>query len=96
MATFDEWDAAYQQVYAALPGDADIACPDCGQHTLRLVYTRDPGRDSGYGHFWCDACLIGIGLCRAIIPDGAIVQDARLPAEERLPRVPNFRLVPPT
>jgi len=44
--------------------------------------------------FWCDACLLGVSICRAVIPDGAVVRDIHLPSEERFPQVPNFRLVP--
>jgi hypothetical protein len=93
MATFDDWLDVYEEVYAALPQDAGLACPNCGHHTLRLVYTGDLDRDVGYGAFWCDTCLLGISISRATIPDGAIVRDIRLPSEERLPKIPNFRLV---
>jgi len=93
MATFDDWMDTYEEVYAALPGDAGAACPNCGQRTLRLVFTGDLDRDTGYGSFWCDTCLTGVGICRAPIPDGAIVRDIHLPSEERQPEIPDFRLV---
>lgn len=34
MATFDEWQTAYDVVYRALPAASDLACPNCGQRTL--------------------------------------------------------------
>jgi hypothetical protein len=93
MATFDDWLAAYSEVYDAIPKDAAVACPDCGHKTLRLVFTADPRHAVGYGHFWCDTCLRGIGISCAPIPDGAIAQDSHRPREEREPKIPNFTLV---
>ncbi|MBD0323712.1 MAG: hypothetical protein ICV72_10035 [Aldersonia sp.] len=93
MATYDDWLAAYSEVYEAIPEDVAVACPNCGHKTLRLVFTGDLHRAIGYGHFWCDTCFQGIGISRAPIPDGAIVQDIHLPHEEREPKIPNFILV---
>ena len=95
MATFDDWADAYNEVYDAIPADADVACPNCGHHTLRLVFTGDLERYVGYGMFWCDTCLLGISLCRVFIPDGAVVRDIHLDREDRMPAIPNFRLVHP-
>ena len=93
MATYDQWLAAYSAVYDAVPDDADLACPNCGHKTLRLVFTGDLDRGIGYGHFWCDTCLQGIGISRAPIPDGATVQNIHDPREDREPKIPNFQLV---
>ena len=95
MATFDDWEDAYEEVYAATPRDPGVACPNCGHRTLRLVFTGDLERDVGYGSFWCDTCLLGISISRATIPAGAIVRDIHLPRDERVPRIPNFTLVRP-
>lgn len=93
MNTYDDWLEIYGEVYDAIPRDPRPACPNCGHHTLRLVFTGDPELGVGYGFFWCETCLLGIGICRAPIPDGAIVRDRNLPPDERLPKIPNFRLV---
>jgi hypothetical protein len=93
MATFDDWLDAYEEVYEAIPGDAGVACPHCGSRTLRLVFTGDIEDAVGFGHFWCDTCLLGIGISRVPLPAGAIVQDIHLPTAERLPKIPNFKLV---
>jgi len=93
MATYDDWLVAYSDVYDAIPGDAGVTCPHCGHQTLRLVFTGDIDQALGYGHFWCDTCLQGIGISRAPIPEGALVQDIHLPRDEREPRIPNFTLV---
>ncbi len=90
MATYDEWLDAFSKVHDAMP---DVACPSCGHRSLRLVFTGDPERMIGYAHFWCEHCLEGIGISRTEIPHGAVVQDIRLPRADRLPRIPDFRLV---
>ena len=93
MATRDDWLDVYEKVYDAIPRDIHLACPHCGHRTLRIVFTGDLDRDVGYGAFWCDTCLLGISISRAIIPDGAIVRDIHLPRDERRPSIPNFTLV---
>ncbi|BAL86476.1 hypothetical protein AMIS_12560 [Actinoplanes missouriensis 431] len=92
MATFDQWLDAYSDAYDMIPGPIDAACPNCGQQCLRLVFTSVPGRDVGYAHFWCDNCLQGIGVSRTLVPEHALVQDGRLPRDEREPKIPNFRI----
>jgi hypothetical protein len=93
MATFEQWLVAYSSVYESVPQDSGAACPNCGHRALRLVFTGDPERMIGYAHFWCDNCLHGIGISRAPIPVGAVMQDIRQPPAGRVPKIPNFRIV---
>ncbi|RAO47822.1 hypothetical protein GAR06_01817 [Micromonospora saelicesensis] len=93
MATFDEWLTAYDAVFRALPAASDLACPNCGQRNLRIVFTARPAANAGYVSFWCDTCMEGIHVCRAPIPDGVTARPADKPTEERNPRVPDYRLV---
>lgn len=93
MATPEKWREAFRAACDALPEPFDIACPNCGRCRLRLVFTGNLNRGVGYAQFWCDNCLNGIGISRTFIPDGAVTQDIRLPVDERLPKIPNFRLV---
>ncbi|WP_432837845.1 hypothetical protein [Dactylosporangium sp. CA-092794] len=95
MATFAEWNELYESAYDT-PGDlSGLACPDCGRHALHLVYTGDLDQLTGWGTFWCDNCLRGIGISRAVVPEGAILRDRHLPPEHRRPRIPgNVQLVP--
>ncbi|MBO3736853.1 hypothetical protein [Actinoplanes flavus] len=93
MTTYDRWLDAYSAAYDTVPEPFEIACPQCGSKRLRLVFTGDPGSDVGYAHLWCDNCLYGIGVSRTIIPDGAVVQDIRQAPADRLPPIPNYRLV---
>jgi hypothetical protein len=92
MATFDEWLEAYSDAYEMIPGPLTDACPNCGHHRLRLVFTGDLDRMIGYAHFWCDNCLQGIGISRTTIPAGATVQDIRHPPDTREPKIPNYQL----
>ncbi|GAA1638319.1 hypothetical protein [Actinoplanes couchii] len=91
--TFEQWLDVYEVAYRSAGEPFDIACPECGHLRLRLVYTAKPGADVGYGTFWCEHCLTGIGISRAVIPGWAVVRDGSLPAAERTPRIPDFRLV---
>jgi hypothetical protein len=93
VATYDDWLEAYSDVYDAIPRDAGRTCPNCGHRALRLVFTGDLERAVGYGHFWCDNCLQGVGISRAPIPAGAVVQNIHLPRDQREPKIPNFTLV---
>lgn len=93
MAAYDEWFEAFGDAYDAVPERTATACPRCGHRRLRLVFTGEPGGNSGYAQFWCEHCLHGIVTSRTGIPDGAELRDIRLPVEERVPRVPHFELV---
>jgi hypothetical protein len=93
MATHDQWLDAYETCYGQLPGVLQVPCPHCGNPTLRLVFTGHPETMVGYASFWCDTCLNGIGISRAPIPEGAVMQDIRDAPEDRTPKVPNYRLV---
>jgi hypothetical protein len=93
MATREQWLDSYEIVYDAIPGDPHVPCPNCGHDTLRLVFTGDPERMVGYAGFWCDNCLQGIGISRAPIPDGAIMQNIHDAPEDRQPKIPNYQLV---
>ncbi|MGK5441437.1 hypothetical protein ACSNN7_06355 [Micromonospora sp. URMC 105] len=93
MATFDEWLTAYDVVYRALPAASDLACPNCGHRTLRIVFTARPAAGHGYASFWCDTCLEGIYVSRALIPGGVTARSTDEPAEARNRGIPDYRLV---
>jgi hypothetical protein len=93
MASFEDWLETFDEVYRAMPGGGSVACPNCGHRELRLVFTVRPGSDVGYAAFWCDNCLEGIHISRAVVPAGAVVRDASLPSEGREPKIPNYHVV---
>ncbi|MFD0785409.1 hypothetical protein ACFQZ8_15990 [Micromonospora azadirachtae] len=92
MATFDEWLDAYDIVYRTLPAASNLACPNCGHRTLRVVFTAQSGAGHGYASFWCDTCLEGIYLSRTPVPVGADVRSTDDPIVERNRDIPDYRL----
>ncbi|MCP2323905.1 transcription elongation factor Elf1 [Hamadaea flava] len=93
MATWEQWQDAYEAAYEAVPADPPTSCPNCGHETLRLVFTGDVGKGVGYGAFWCDTCLQGISISRAPLPEGAVVRDIHADPADREPKIPNYTLV---
>jgi hypothetical protein len=91
--TYRRWLDVYGSMYAGLPGAVEVACPNCGQHQLRLVFTGSHG--VGFASLWCDSCRWGIAVSRVAIPAGVMVLDPDLPEPERRAVVPNYRVVPP-
>jgi hypothetical protein len=92
-ASEEEWYAAYEAVYRALPEDPHVPCPNCGHDALRLVYTGIVSQRIGYVSFWCDNCRYGLHLSHATVPDGVDMLPLGLPPEEHERHVPNYTLV---
>lgn len=93
MATFEQWTDAWNDVYDALPAEPQGACPNCGHHTLRVVFSAKPDSAIGYAAFWCDTCMEGLHISRVVIPERADVRDTSLPSDEREPAIPDYRPV---
>ncbi len=85
-----EWYDAYSAVCAMVPADAHTPCPNCGTDALRLVFFNGRGNPVGAAWFWCDGCLYGLRLCRALIPAGAEVIPFGPALEERISGMPEF------
>jgi hypothetical protein len=94
-ASYNDWWRAYGHVYEALPQRLDLACPHCGHSALRLEFVARESDRIGYGYFWCDFCLFGIGICRTSVPAGVDFHPMDAPWEERNTVVPDFTLVDP-
>lgn len=94
-ATFEEWYAAYAEVYQALPGDAHVRCPNCGYDRLHIAFTGLPADRVGFASFWCDHCRYGLHFSRASVPDGVAVIPIDLPDAEHARLVPDYTLVRP-
>lgn len=92
---FEAWLDAYDAMYAALPARGGATCPECGQATLRLVFTGDPERRLGWAQLWCESCNLGIHISRTAVPDGAPMNDRTAPIADRPHPVPNYTLVTP-
>ncbi|MEV6343707.1 hypothetical protein [Actinoplanes sp. NPDC051851] len=92
-ATYDQWLETYSDAFDASPGRIGIACPNCGHFCLQRIFTGDLDRLVGYCHFWCDNCRTGIFVGRTDIPEGAVIRDIHVPENERVPRIPSYRLI---
>jgi hypothetical protein len=94
-ASRDDWLHAYESAYYALPRNAHIPCPNCGEDALRLAFIGDEGEPIGYVFFWCDHCLLGLHLDRVDIPQGVDVLPRDVTPAELAERVPAFSFVMP-
>jgi hypothetical protein len=92
-ASADDWHEAYGRVYAALPGDAHVPCPNCGQDALHVAFTGPTGGRVGFASFWCDNCRYGLHLSRATAPQGVELIPIELSADEHAKLVPDYTLV---
>ncbi|MDE7285320.1 MAG: hypothetical protein K2N55_00545 [Lachnospiraceae bacterium] len=48
-----------------------IECPYCGEHEIDYLYVGDEKTRIGYMQVWCNKCLRGIYISRAIAPNNA-------------------------
>ena len=87
------WIRAFSTLYQALPEDAHVPCPNCGADELRVVFVGEAGKYGGYGFFWCNRCLHGIGLDRVHVPEGVEAVAPDHTDDEINARVPNFTIV---
>jgi hypothetical protein len=96
---FDDWVDTFDTVYATPDSLGSQQCPNCSQKTLRLVLVLHPkSGDRATAAFWCDSCLTGIILGRTRVREGlrviAVDESGSAPPNE--PKIPNYRLVPPS
>jgi hypothetical protein len=94
-ASWGEWVAVFERVYADPGLIGSEACPTCGAHTLHLVFTGDEDDRIGYASFWCSTSMDGIFTSRLHIPPGADMIPFGLQPEERAKIVPGFYYIPP-
>lgn len=93
--SWDAWQQAYGDVYDALPGRAEVACPNCGHDTLHLEFVGDPDERIGYAEFWCANCHFGIHISRTDVPAGTPMHFFSTPEAELSKIIPNFTVVYP-
>ena len=88
LASYDEWLDAYEAAYRNAPLPYSQRCPNCGNQTLRLIFTvAHEGDRSATAIFWCESCLYGLFPSRCLLPEGAVAGSDG--------EVPNYRIVPP-
>jgi hypothetical protein len=89
VASYEQWEDAFQRAYGAPGLVGEQLCPNCGVRALRLLFVveREGDRD-GRAVFWCGNCRYGLPPNRSLVPPGGrVVTDD--------PEVPNYRIVPP-
>jgi hypothetical protein len=91
VASYEQWQAAFQRAYEA-PGElGEQPCPNCGVRALRLLFVVEHEDDidsDGRAVFWCDNCRYGLMPNRSLVPP-----DARRVTDD--PEVPDYTVVPP-
>lgn len=86
---YERWLVACAEAIDEPDAFATRPCPSCSSPSLNLAFvvmSRD--ETMGIPCFWCDACLQGTFVCRALIPEGA----RRVPKNQR-DTMPNYRVV---
>lgn len=92
---FENWVDAFAEIVDALPADAGLACPNCGERSLRLQYVGDLVTRLGYAALWCDACRHGVTLSRVKAPDSASVLSFDSDPETLKEAIPRYHEVDP-
>ena len=49
-----------------------VLCPLCGTGHIRFLYVADSETRVGYCDAWCDVCLRGVHVSRAMVPAGIV------------------------
>jgi hypothetical protein len=89
VASYEQWDEAFQRAYEAPDAVGQLVCPNCGARALRLLFVVEEEGDSvGRAVFWCGNCLYGLMPNRSPVPPGA-----RTVTDD--PEVPDYELVLP-
>jgi hypothetical protein len=98
-ATFEDWLAKYQEVYASPAVLQSLSCPNCGFRDLRLVLVlQRQGDQQGWAAFWCEHCMTGVALDLAEVRPGMPTFVADEDPKSIRTVIPNYRLtkLPPT
>ncbi|MDR6226825.1 hypothetical protein [Desmospora profundinema] len=85
----NEWYKLIGEIHDNLPDVPSLQCPHCGQKKVDFQYMGDPKTRIGFLVIWCNACLHGIHISRAIAPEQAKMLSFD-DKEEFKKRVPDF------
>ena len=66
-----EWIDIIPQLTNDFDSIHQIKCPNCGKNGLEYIYIGDKRTKIGYLQIWCNECLKGIYVCRAVAPPKA-------------------------
>lgn len=66
-----EWMKIVPQIIDNLSNIKQVQCPRCGKYGIEYLYVGDEKTRVGYLQVWCNECLKGIHISRAIAPVNA-------------------------
>lgn len=66
-----EWIDIIPQIANDFDSIHQIKCPNCGKNGLEYIYIGDKKTKIGYLQIWCNKCLKGIYVSRAVAPPNA-------------------------
>ena len=65
-----EWIKIITQIAEMLESNT-LRCPNCGEHNIDYIYIGDEKTRIGFLQVWCNNCLKGISISRAVAPEKA-------------------------
>ncbi len=63
-----EWTRIISQVTENFDNKNQIKCPICGECAMDYIYVGDGNTRIGFLQIWCNKCLKGIYVSRAVAP----------------------------
>lgn len=67
----EKWMKILPQIIENLSDLQFVECPNCGENDVEYLYVGDEITRVGYMQIWCNKCLRGIYISRAVAPDRA-------------------------
>lgn len=67
----EKWMKIVSQMVGDLDNAHQIECPNCKKEAIDYLYIGDEKTRVGYVQIWCNACLKGVYISRAIAPINA-------------------------
>ena len=66
-----KWLHLGSKIVGDLENTNQLICPNCGKQGIDYLYVGDEQTRVGYVQIWCNKCLKGIYISRAIAPQKA-------------------------
>ena len=86
----EEWIKIVPQIIEDLDKISQIRCPNCGKCGIDYMYTGDGNTRIGFLQIWCNKCLKGTYVSRAVAPLNAKFATFETDLKSMVPR---FELV---
>lgn len=67
----EKWMKILPKITDNLSDTKFIECPNCGERGVEYLYIGDEKTRVGYLQIWCNKCLKGIYISRAVAPTNA-------------------------